>query len=1029
MHSEPHRKAREISRREEPQIRTHTAPTTGTFLYNSRVWIPFLPSLLVLLSLGGKVTIGTVIVGLMVAYICDVRGSKEGTLVALWGTLLASEFGLVVSGAFLFQHSLVNMFLLFNVAVFLVVTGMWGSLQAKWLTQFELAVLGMERCIFAITIYPCSVLLTWVAIASQGIDNAPFYLLLFLVAHFYLFGLPTKSSFRPRDAPGYILGKFETIVMTGALIFLPAISYISIYHSVLTRSLLHTTNIVLLITLPLLVLSLLVNQGSLWWIAPNYYVSKQPTTESEVYLEKLGKLLRFVIIIVVVGCLEHRLVFHSPSLYHALALFPPWSYIIVTIAVYSVVAIAYYLRTAKSARNMRVLLLGLGTLSGFSAGLVLGAPMYVYPFILLVVHSLVSFYFKRRFFNYLLFVVGAVVCLSWFVAKTYAYIDFSFSGLQMSYVAVLIVVQFALTLLVPGLMAVAFENLPGVAGLVLFLHAVSVAVLEHILYTQDTEVYPYYLVIATTIAGSCVFYKLHQRKKVTIVWRWLGTSVYVSKLALALTSVDYAMIYTFFLILSVTVLYIIPSSKISSQQGFLHAILIGFMVFFARNAILAKLISLFTNQSLSTMGTFACFLIAWGLGLIPLSFRFFAHKPLVRAANFALIACGALLYLVSTAVPTSRSQSLPQQGTSLAKWFLLAGLVPLIFVMTSLINLNRYKKLRLVMPVIIGLCLGLYVSGSFVPLPPPRTAYSSSVPFAAVMQHTLHGVVLACAGVLISLAHWPPPPSSAHIVLWVYSAFACLFPVLFVLDSQVYMYAPTQKRKDSVLAARVVLMGLYAATSFLISLFLKLEVSRSLSDRPSDRKRETQPPRRASSLPSDWNATIGNFATFCAFIYSTVLQISYLGGSEIAVLVLAPVLLLLNRDVTSRWLRHLNESNRYFPILFTISGVLIGYSFKRVFLPSVLPLYTSLGWWRTKNLLLLLLTLPSQYLFNSFLWDSSKAPRSPLLWLVFSLFCSLPLLLADLQGIQCLAVLGAAGWVVQYLEGLAKKNKLRSQVL
>ena len=125
---------------------------------------------------------------------------------------------------------------------------------------------------------------------------------------------------------------------------------------------------------------------------------------------------------------------------------------------------------------------------------------------------------------------------------------------------------------------------------------------------------------------------------------------------------------------------------------------IGCMVFFTRNAILAKLIFFFTNQSLSAMGTFgilpllshssffstrippilysfpflaiplpfltllcaACFLIAWGFGLIPLSFRFFSHKPLVRAANFAVIACGALLYLVSAAVPTVRAQAQTQ---------------------------------------------------------------------------------------------------------------------------------------------------------------------------------------------------------------------------------------------------------------------------------------------------------------------------------------------------------------------------------
>jgi hypothetical protein len=82
-----------------------------------------------------------------------------------------------------------------------------------------------------------------------------------------------------------------------------------------------------------------------------------------------------------------------------------------------------------------------------------------------------------------------------------------------------------------------------------------------------------------------------------------------------------------------------------------------------------------------------------------------------------------------------------------------------------------------------------------------------------------------------------------------------------------------------------------------------------------------------------------------------------------------------------------------------------------------------------KNIILLLLTLPSQYLFIRYTWDSCHSNFSTLFWIVATSLNALPLLFTDLVGVQCLAVVGAVGWVVQYLDGVAKKNKHRGQVL
>lgn len=86
-------------------------------------------------------------------------------------------------------------------------------------------------------------------------------------------------------------------------------------------------------------------------------------------------------------------------------------------------------------------------------------------------------------------------------------------------------------------------------------------------------------------------------------------------------------------------------------------------MFLTRTTHMTRLVQLFTQQQqfspLATLGILskyndpsliyfvAVFLVGWGLGVIPLSFRFFPHVAMVRAANFALIASGSLLFLLS----------------------------------------------------------------------------------------------------------------------------------------------------------------------------------------------------------------------------------------------------------------------------------------------------------------------------------------------------------------------------------------------
>jgi len=62
-----------------------------------------------------------------------------------------------------------------------------------------------------------------------------------------------------------------------------------------------------------------------------------------------------------------------------------------------------------------------------------------------------------------------------------------------------------------------------------------------------------------------------------------------------------------------------------------------------------------------------------------------------------------------------------------------------------------------------------------------------------------------------------------------------------------------------------------------------------------------------------------------------------------------------------------------------------------------------------------------------FLWDSIK--QQQMIWFWISAINALPLIFSDVESIQCLAVIGMAGWVVQYFDVEVRKQKLKSQIL
>lgn len=114
---------------------------------------------------------------------------------------------------------------------------------------------AVERLVIATVPLPSAILLTWITSVISGIDNAPYYCLLFLYIHYCLLGLPIQSSFSTGKCgtaevgQDYVCGRIENAAHTVAVMLLPSLFHVAIYHRVLF-SITNVVNLVILICLP-----------------------------------------------------------------------------------------------------------------------------------------------------------------------------------------------------------------------------------------------------------------------------------------------------------------------------------------------------------------------------------------------------------------------------------------------------------------------------------------------------------------------------------------------------------------------------------------------------------------------------------------------------------------------------------------------------------------------------------------------------------------------------------------------------------
>ncbi|KAL2903873.1 Bromodomain-containing factor 1 [Bienertia sinuspersici] len=1054
----------------------------STFIYNARIAIALVPCAAFLLDLGGTPVVATLILGLMCSYILDSLNFKPGAFFGVWFSLLLSQiaffFTSITSLASSFNSTFLAILASLLVAETTFLIGVWSSLQFKWV-QLEnpSIVLALERLLFACVPLSASSIFTWATVSALGMANASYYLMCFSCVFYWLFSIPRPSSFKSKLDPNaanspryhggeipddlFILGPLESCFHALHLVFFPLMFHIASHYSVILSSLSSVADLFLLFFVPFLFMLYASTRNSLWW------VTKNPTQ-----LQSIRVVNGAIALIVIVICLEFRVIFHSFGRYIQVP--PPFSYLLVTVTMLGGAAAAGAFALGMIADAVSSMaFLTLAVAASAAGAVVVGFPMWLLP-----LPSVSGFYFARFFIkkslsSYFAFVVLGSLMVMWFVMHNFWDLNIWLAGMTIKSFCKFIVAGVVLAMATPGL-ALLPPKFMFLTEAALISHAMLLCHIENRFFNyssiyyygmEDDVMYPSYMVIMTTFLGLALVRRLTSDGRIGPKAVWILTCLYTSKLAMLFITSKSVVWVSAVLLLAVSpplLLYKDKSktaSKMKPWQAYTHAFVVALAVWFCREAIFESLQWWYGRPPADGLLLGFCIILI-GLACIPIVALHFSHVLIAKRWLVLLVAAGCLFMFLQPPMPFSWTyhsdfiKAAHQTGDDISiygflasrptwpSWLLIVAILLTLAATTSLIPIKYIVELRTFYSIALGIAVGVYISFEFFP--------------QAVVLQALIVLTMICTSVFVVFTHFPSASSTKGLP-WVFALLVALFPVTYLLEGQVRIKSlldsgditEEERRLTTILAvegARTSLLGLYAAIFMLIALEVKFELTSLMREKALERggfkssysgqsssanlsaKMRFLQQRRASTVPTftikrmaaegAWMPAVGNVATVLCFAICLILNVNLTGGSNRAIFMLAPILLLLNQD--SDFVAGFGDKQRYFPVAVVISSYLVLTALHSIWEEVW---HGNAGWgleiggpdwfFAVKNVALLILTFPSHILFNQFVWSYTKQKdMAPLLTLPLNLPA---IIITDVIKVKILGLLGVIYSLAQYL--------------
>ncbi|ONM26675.1 no exine formation 1 [Zea mays] len=980
-----------------PRAATAAASASGpAFAHNARLAAALVPAAAFLLDLGGLPVFAVLAIGLAAAYLLDALQLRQGSFFTVWAALLAADV------AFFFSASLssaaaaslpltVLALLLCAETSFLI--GVWASLQFRWI-QLEnpTIVAALERLLFACVPIAAPALFTWALVSAVGMANASYYFATFCMVFYWLFSIPRRSSFnsRKQDAPMLdsdgILGPLESCVHSLYVLFVPVLFHAVSHRATLFTSLASVCELLLLFFIPFLFQLYASTRGALWWI-----------TRDARTMDQIRIVNGFVALVVVVLCLEVRVVFHSFGRYiHAP---PPLNYLLVTVTMLGgALGLAAHAAGKVGDAASSVAFTGLAVLVSGAGAVVIGFPMVFLPLPMISGYYVARFFTKKSLSSYFTFVALASLMVLWFVVHNYWDLNIWIAGMPLKSFTKYVVAAVIMAMAVPGL-ALLPTKLRFLLELGLIGHTLLLCYIENRLFNyasmyyygfEEDIIYPNYMVFITTFLGLALVRRLYVDQRLGPKAAWILTCLYSSKLAMLFMTSRSVIWFSAVLLLAVTpplLLYRDKSkgaSKMKVWQAYFHASVIAFSAWLCRETIFEAL-QWWNGRPPSDGLLLGSYILLTGVACIPIVALHFPHAQSAKRFLVLIVATGLLFVVMQPPIKLSwvyRSDFITAahlsdddisiygfvaSKPSWPSWLLIATVVLTLAAVTSIIPVKYVVELRTSYAVAVGITLGIYISVQYF--------------FQAVVLYPLLVATIVSAAVFVVFTHLPSE-SSTRVLPWVFSFLA----------ADRGMHGPSSRSAAFPPKARLLQQRrAHAAPTFTI---------------------------KRLAAEAAWMPAIGNVSTVLCFGICLVLNLTLTGGSNRAIFFLAPILLLLNQD--SDIFAGFGDRQRYFPVTVSISGYLLLTALYRIWEET----WPGNGGWAldiggpgwlfaVKNFALLVLTLPNHILFNRFMWDYVRQTDAKLL---LTLPLNLPsIIMTDILTIRVLGLLGAMYSLAQYM--------------
>lgn len=889
------------------QLERHSKGYYGDFspaapTYNAAVAAVLGPALVILAMVGGAALVGAAGATLLLALLLDRAGLREASLLVLWAGQVWLVLALSGAGLGLVRHAATNLFVLLHGALVLLSAVAWVSLQHLWFVQLLPGVaMVLERLLFGVAGLSAAAVVAWAATVAFGVSASPYALWVVLHVVYSILWLPRPSAFRRRVDPDipdtdYFISSYpESALLTLVYVALPCALHAGLYHGTLWHPT-HLANLALLVSLSLLGLRWLWPHRPLWFLeraAPRL-------------LERLHSFaLWFPAAVVPLAVCERVLL---PTFVRDLALPHPLGPLLIVAAAYAITGavVAHHLEWlgARHAPQLRFVAAAVA----LGACAVVNAPLLLYPCALACALSAVSVYAHRRPGPYALCILCATVCMAWFFAAKLSFVHFHFARLELPLTEVLGLLSCCFVgafLLVGVLLARPSQQLADAA---LAVYSCAFAVTEWILaYGHEPEdlslaheLYPEYLVLATSLLGALLCRTAHRSRYVSLSGALAAAAVWVSKTAALLgdnVSHDVEVPLSVLLVLWACVPILSrwqhhhkSTASLDSRTMFYSCLGLGLTLQLATHTL--------PWSVLPGDSPFGAGLLVWGVALLAVALRFYPSSRYARGVAGLVAVAGALLWLLAPPTLDFASSEWspaldPLMSPSLSLLLVALALAVVVLFPTLHVALAQPVPGALATTA-LGLLLAQAWCARFVtPLFFFLDGWNASTTLFCAAAAGAGVLCVRTAALLLALA----PESRRYALSAHVAAASALFPVCFGL-------AAVPLRGVWLGDARAALLGTHCVLLFALALALAV-----MRTRAEQRRQQTAPPLSsirdrdakraavetaavASLLPHDAGA-VGTAAAAGSLACAYALGLVYLEAPAVAVAPLCALLLLV----------------------------------------------------------------------------------------------------------------------------------------